>query len=199
MGHSQLRIDCHTQMQVLFQESDLTVVNRISDPRNGVLCPQSLRQQTAQHIQLVCGCTGNDQVSVRHVRLLLHLHIRAVAGDTENVHAVQSFLQLPRVLVDQYDIIILFRQLGAQLMPHLSVANDNYLHLFIPLFPIFSLEPLYIPIYSNRIIALLYLLCNTETGMKRAAYITKKCMPPRSLFVLFSHLHFIYDFAEKHL
>ena len=29
-------------------------------------------------------------------------------------------------------------------MPHLSVANDNYLHLFIPLFSIFSLEPLYL-------------------------------------------------------
>src|SRR5699024_10429761 len=27
VGHSQLRIDCHAQMQVLFQESYLTVIN----------------------------------------------------------------------------------------------------------------------------------------------------------------------------
>ena len=85
------RINRHTQMKILFQQIDLSVIDWISYTCDRMSGTQSLSQQTAQHVKFICGCTGNHKIRMRYIRLSLHLYICSISCNTENIKFIHCF------------------------------------------------------------------------------------------------------------
>ncbi|CAN4017744.1 NTF2 fold immunity protein domain-containing protein, partial [Dysosmobacter welbionis] len=71
-GRCRLRIDGHGQPQLTAHKPQLAAVFRAADTGDGVLHTHFLRHKAREDINLVAGGSGDQQIGLLHIRLLLH-------------------------------------------------------------------------------------------------------------------------------
>ena len=168
-------------MEIFFEQSDLSVINRIPDTRDRMPRPQPLCDQTAQHVAFICRCTRNHKIRMGYVRLSLYFCIRPVSCHTGNIKTINGKPEFFLITIDQHHIIIFDRKLLCKFIPYFSIPDNHYFHFF------FLNKCLYNS-YSRAIIAPLTIKYNIN-----GSFLTKagagvcgetKAVPDRYLYAL---------------
>ena len=105
-GGGLLRIDGHSEAQLLPHEAELYLVIRVADAGDGVLHPQLFGNQAGQNVDLVAGGGGDQQVGLVGLRLLLDAIAGAVAAHAHDVIDVDDIVDQLGMLVDHGDLML---------------------------------------------------------------------------------------------
>ena len=126
-GRCRLRIDGHGQPQLTAHKPQLAAVFRAADTGDGVLHTHFLRHKAREDINLVAGGSGDQQIGLLHIRLLLHIVAGAVAAYAHHIIDVDDVLNQMWILVDHCDPV-LHGQMARQGHAHLARAHNDDLH-----------------------------------------------------------------------
>ena len=106
---------------------ELAAVFRAADTGDGVLHTHFLRHKAREDINLVAGGSGDQQIGLLHIRLLLHIVAGAVAAYAHHIIDVDDVLNQMWILVDHCDPV-LHGQMARQGHAHLARAHNDDLH-----------------------------------------------------------------------
>ena len=127
-GRGALGVDGHVDAQLLLKEHQAVVVLGVADAGDGVLRAKALGDQAAEHVGLVAGGGGDDDVRPVDAGVNESLGVGAVAADAEHVQLVLTALENLLVGVENHDVVLLLGQMLRQRMADLAVAYHKDSH-----------------------------------------------------------------------
>ena len=125
-----LRIDDHGKPQLVLQKIHVRTVFRAAHPRNGAAIPRFFGNQTAQKIQLVRACYGDQQVGFGNAGFLLYRQCGTVAHHAQHVKTGGNLLHLVGRGVHHGDVVMVFAQLLGKALPDLAATHNYNIHRY---------------------------------------------------------------------
>ncbi len=103
-------------------------IGRVPHPRDGVAGTEFSCRRTAENVDLILRCHGNQKIRPFRTRAAQNGNVRTVSFIGDDVTSPGKFGKRGGIVVDHRHIVPLFFQLGADGSPHRAAADNYNIH-----------------------------------------------------------------------